>query len=269
MSATLTKARQQINSIGMFLKQGKITPAATGLYEAVMTVMRSQLMKAEKDEFSRLIEQGVYHLNNDKELRKVFPLVIAYKAGEEKELLETLRVLLNALQTAVADEAKENLAALEKRKRDTLADAQAHMDRGEFDRAKDILGKLTREFPKDSHLQVQASDMLLRAELFEDAFDYLDRALQSTPDEIHLYNRIAVVLRKLKKYDVAEKYFMRAVNFAKNDPNLYFNLGRVYIDWARWDKVEKAARIALKLSPGFEEADKMLAFALRKQGKTE
>jgi tetratricopeptide (TPR) repeat protein len=269
MSATLTKARQQINSIGMFLKQGKLTPAAAGLYDAVMTIVRTQLMKAEKEEFSRLVEQGVYQLNNNKELRKVFPLVIAYKAGEEKDLLETLRVLLNALQASVVDEAKDNLAALEKHKRDALAAAQEHLDKGEFDQAKDILGKITREFPKDSQLQAQASDMLLRAELFEDAFDYLDRALQSTPDEIHLYNRIAVVLRKMKKYDIAEKYFMRAVNFAKNDPNLYFNLGRVYIDWQRWDKVEKAARIALKLLPGFEEADKMLAFALRRQGKTE
>jgi len=269
MSSTLTKARQQINSIGMFLKQGKLTPAASGLYGAVMTVMRTQLMKAEKDEFSRLIEHGVSQLNADPELRKIFPLVIPYKAGQEKELLDILRVLLNALQASVVEEVQNDQAAMEKHKRDSLAAAQEHLDKGEFDQAKEILGKLTREYAKDSQLQAQASDMLLKAELFEDAFDYLDRALQSTPDEIHLYNRIAVVLRKMKKYDVAEKYFMRAVNFAKNDPNLYFNLGRVYIDWERWDKVEKAARIALKLLPGFDEADKMLAFALRKQGKTE
>jgi tetratricopeptide (TPR) repeat protein len=269
MSSSLTKARQQINSIGMFLKQGKLTPAVSGLYEAIIATIKTQLMKAEKEEFSRLIEQGVYNLNNDKELRKVYPLVIAYKAGEEKALLETLRELLNALQANVADEAKESLAALEKRKRDALAAAQEHLDKGEFDQAKEILEKLSREFSADTQLQAQISDMLLRAELFEDAFDYLDRALQSSPEEIHLYNRIAVVLRKMKKYDVAEKYFMRAVNFAKNDPNLYFNLGRVYIDWGRWDKVEKAARIALKLLPGFAEADKMLAFALKKQGNNQ
>ena len=47
----------------------------------------------------------------------------------------------------------------------------------------------------------------------------------------------------------------------------YFNLGRLYIDWARWDKAEKASRLALRLSPGFVEARKLLNYALKKQGK--
>ena len=75
------------------------------------------------------------------------------------------------------------------------------------------------------------------------------------------------MLRKLRKFDIAEKYFMRATEFAKSDPNLYFNLGRLYIDWARWDKAEKASRLALRLSPGFVEARKLLNYALKKQGK--
>ena len=75
------------------------------------------------------------------------------------------------------------------------------------------------------------------------------------------------MLRKLHKFDIAEKYFMRAVEFAKSDPNLYFNLGRVYLDWQRWDKAERASRLALRLSPEFVEARKLLNFALKKQGK--
>ena len=64
-----------------------------------------------------------------------------------------------------------------------------------------------------------------------------------------------------------DAYGMRAVDYAKTDPNLYFNLGRVYLDWERWDKAERASRLALRLAPTFVEARKLLNFVLKKQGK--
>ena len=57
------------------------------------------------------------------------------------------------------------------------------------------------------------------------------------------------------------------MDYAKTDPNLYFNLGRVYLDWERWDKAERASRLALRLAPTFVEARKLLNFVLKKQGK--
>ena len=267
MSAELTKARQQITKVNTFLKQGKPQAAVHALNEAVGGMFRTQLMKAERSEFAKLIEQAVYQLNNSKELRQLYPLIIPYTPGEEKALLETIRELLHELQALAVDEAKEQIESKDVRRAEGLAQARVMLEKKEFDPARKALNSLVREFPRDSALRGDVAELFMGVELYEDAFTYLDEALELAPDQLHLYNRIGIVLRKMLKFDVAEKYFMRAVNFAKNDPNLYFNLGRLYIDWGKFDKVERAAKLALKLNPEFTEAQKMLCYAQRKQGK--
>ncbi|MFZ5428096.1 MAG: hypothetical protein ACOZEN_14105 [Thermodesulfobacteriota bacterium] len=267
MSAELTKARNQISQVNTYLKQGKPLPAVNALYEAVLAMLRAQLMKSERDEFAKLIEQAVYQLNNNKDLRALYPLVIPYAAGEEKGLLERLRELLRELQTNTVDVAQAQIEMRQKRREEGLRQGKEMLENKEYDPARKHLGGLVREFPNDAPLRAEVAELFMQAELYEDAFKYLDEALGLSPEQLHLYNRIGIVLRKLGQFDVGEKYFMRAVNFAKDDPNLYFNLGRLYIDWQKYDKVEKAAKLALKLNPDFQEAGKMLAFALRKQGK--
>jgi len=267
MSAELTKARNQISQVNTYLKQGKPLPAVNALYEAVLAMLKAQLMKSERDEFAKLIEQAVYQLNNNKDLRALYPLVIPYNAGEEKELLETLRELLRELQANTVDLAQAQMEMRQKRREEGLRQGKEMLANKEFDNARKHLGSLVREFPNDAPLRAEVAELFMQAELYEDAFKYLDEALGLSPDQLHLYNRIGIVLRKLGQFDVGEKYFMRAVNYAKDDPNLYFNLGRLYIDWQKYDKVEKAAKLALKLNPDFLEAGKMLSFALKKQGK--
>jgi len=267
MSAELTKARAQINKVGTYLKQAKPLPAVSALYEAVAAVMRTQLIRSEKEEFSKLILDAVLHLNGDRNLRKIYPLILDYKPGSEKELVDQLYSVLGELQASAVEAAKDMMADKEERIERGLAAGKLLIEEKRFDEAKDLLEKLAREFPRDADLRARIAELFIGGELFEEAFSYLDEAIELSPDQIHHYNRIGIVLRKLRKYDIAEKYFMRATEFAKSDPNLYFNLGRLYIDWARWDKAEKASRLALRLSPGFVEARKLLNYALKKQGK--
>jgi tetratricopeptide (TPR) repeat protein len=267
MSAQLTKARSQINKVGTFLKQGKPLPAVTALYEAITAVLRTQLMKAEKEEFARLITDAVLLLNGDRKLRQVYPLILNYAPGSEKELADTLVSLLSELQATAVEEAKDIMADMEQRIAQGLAEGKQLIEEKRFDEARDVLEKLAREFPRDADLRAHIAELFIGGELFEDAFKYLDEAIELSPDQIHHYNRIGIVLRKLHKYEIAEKYFMRAVEYAKTDPNLYFNLGRVYLDWERWDKAERASRLALRLFPEFMEARKLLNFCLKKQGK--
>ena len=268
MSADLTKARSQIAQVNTFLKQGKPLPAVNSLREAVHTMLRQALMKAEKTELIGMIQQAVFQLNNDKELRKLYPLVIPYQPGEEKSLLETLRELYQELQTNALDEARDQIGLKKKRIEEGFRLAGEAMERNDPEQARQALNGVVRDYPKDSDLRADVAEFFIQHGLYQDAFVHLDEAINLDPEKIFLYNRIGIVLRKLKQFDVGEKYFMRAVDFAKHDPNLYFNLGRLYIDWERWDKVERAARIAVRLSPEFQEAHKMLAFSLRKQGKS-
>ena len=81
----VTKARKQITQVNTYLKQGKPLPAVNALYEAVLAMLKAKLMKAERDEFTKLIVQAVYQLNNNKELRQLNPLVINYTAVRRKD----------------------------------------------------------------------------------------------------------------------------------------------------------------------------------------
>ena len=138
MSASLTKARSQISKVSTYLKQEKLLPAVSSLYEALIGMLKTQLMKAEKDEFSRMIADAVYLLNNDAHLRKVYPLTIDYAAGEEKALAESLRELLNALQDSAVDEVKERFAEMQKRKEAGLDQGAALIAKEQVDEARQI-----------------------------------------------------------------------------------------------------------------------------------
>lgn len=267
MSSELTKARTQLNKVGTYLKQGKPLPAVSSLYEALVAITHTPLIKSEKEEFAKLIMDAVLSLNGDRTLRQQYPLILKYVPGGEKELTDTLLSLLSELQATVVEEAKDIIADKEQRIEKGLAEGRLLIEEKRFDEARALLEKLAREFPRDADLKARIAELFIGGELFEEAFAYLDEAIALSPDQIRHYNRIGIVLRKLRKYDIAEKYFMRAAEFAKTDPNLYFNLGRVYLDWGRWDKAERASRLALRLSPSFIEARKLLNFSLKKQGK--
>ena len=266
MSAELTKARQLISSVGFNLKQKKLVSAANSLFEALGIVLRNPLIKTERDEFGQLIDRAVYLLASDQGVREIYPLVIQYEPGKEKELQETLRDILNALTLDSADKARDMMADLEQRKQDMLAKAQAYLDEGDTAHAKATFDKVIADNPSDVTLMADVADRFLKAVEYSMAFEYLDTALHQDPKAIFLYNRIGMVLRKLKDFATAEKYYTRAMDFCDTDEYLYFNAGRVYIDWQKWPQAVDMAQKALDINPGFEQAQKMLAFAHKKQG---
>lgn len=266
MSAELIKARQNLTQIRGMLRQGKIMPAAQSFQSALVAVLKNPLMKAEREEFERMLADAAMHMNNDAELRKVFPLKIDYVPGQERALLDILRELVEAVNKAAVDEAQGVLDKMAQRKQEELARGQAHLDAQEFDKAADVFSGLAREFNEDPALRGDIGERFLKAGRYEEAFEYLAQALEMNPDMVHLYNRIGIALRKLGKFETAEKYYFKASQYQGRDPNLFFNIGRLYMDWGKWDKMAKSANAALKLKPDFEEAKKMLEFAIRKIG---
>ena len=190
--------------------------------------------------------------------------MIEYTPGNEREVLDVINELLQELQNAAASEAQLLLSVMEDRKAKELERGQKLLDSQDFDEAADVFKNLVREFSDDPELKGDIGERFIKAGRYEEAFEYLSQAIDESPESIHFYNRIGIALRKLGKFDVAEKYFSRAVKFAGRDPHLFFNLGRLYVDWQRWDKCAKAAAVALKLNPQFEEARKMMNFAKKK-----
>jgi tetratricopeptide (TPR) repeat protein len=261
MSNELTKARTQLMQAKSHVKQNRFIPAVQNLYEALATVLRTPLMKAEKEEFTRLLEDSASHLGANAEFRKLIPLQIKYQPGEEREFMAILRECLNELQQSVVSEAKDKLAKLAALRAETLKRGEQLLADRKDDEARDLLNSLIRDHDNDPHLRAEIGEIYLRAAHYEDAYEHLSQALEDSPESLHLYNRVGMALRKLGRFDTAEKYYFKAKDLLPKDPNIYFNLGRLYVDWRQWDKVVIMSKKALSLNPNFLEAKKMLAFA--------
>jgi len=264
MSAELTKARQQLSQVRTLLRQEKILPAVQGTQSALIALLKSQLIKTERQEFERLLQEAVAYLANDPAILKIYPLQLTYTPGQEREFNETLKDLIGALNDLVAEGAQEQLRAREERKRTLLAQGKAEIEAGETAKGLQSFATLEEEFSDDPVLRGEMGKILLAAGLFEQAVAYLKSALEINPELLPLYNPIAIALRKLDRFEVAEQYYLRASEYMRMDPTLYFNIGRLYIDWKKWGKAVKAAQVALRLKPDFVEAQKLLAYAEEK-----
>ncbi|MDR3641900.1 MAG: hypothetical protein P4L39_11310 [Humidesulfovibrio sp.] len=266
MSGELTKARQKLTGINASLKLGKYMAAAQALNDAIIIMLSAQLMKNEREEFAQMIEGTVYALNNHKELRKVYPLVLHYAPGEEKKLLEEIFEMRKVLQEDVNENAQKDMVAMAARKQEDLARGQLHLDQKEFEQARQVFDKLTTEFAGDAELRADIADRYHKAGLNQDALSHLTQAINDSPESLYLYNRIGIVLRKMQDFSSAENYYLRALAITQADEYLFFNLGRLYYDWQKWDKMAQAAQKAVGINPNFVEAQKLLAFAKKKLG---
>lgn len=268
MSNELIKARSKISGIKAYLKQKKLLPAIVSLHDSVGVIVRTPLMKHEKEEFSRSLDQALAILNADDEFRKVCPMVLSYTPGEEKLLLSSLKELLEDLQGSAVSEAQQMLDALEKTKREQLARGERLLQKGKHKDAKFVFNKLALQFPDDTDLKYEIAELFLKYDRDKDALEWLTQALKDFPESAHLYNRVGMVLRKMKQFEMSEKYYGKAMKLMhEGDPGLFFNIGRLYIDWKRWDKVQEMADKALEVNPDFSEAKKMRVYAGKQMKK--
>ncbi|WP_045221061.1 tetratricopeptide repeat protein [Desulfonatronum thioautotrophicum] len=265
MSTELIKARSALAGIGTLLKQEKVLPAVLALHDALGLIIRTPLIKSERSEFERSLENAVFRLNGDANLRKIYPILLKYTPGEETELQAMLRELLGELQENAVQDARRLLAEREQRKQEGLAKGRQLILSGRYDPAAQFFDKMLKYFHDDQELKVDIGELFLEAEQFDRAFEYLVDSMRNSPESVHLLNRIGMGLRKLGKCSEAEKCFQQALKLSADDERLFFNLGRVYVDCADWDKAAEAASQALTLNPNLEQAQKMRDFALRKK----
>lgn len=266
MSAELTKARQQLSQIRVYLKQDKLVTAVQSLQSALSTMLRQSLIKGEREEFERLLTEGVAYLANDESLRQRYPLMLEYTPGRERELLETMRELLDVVSASALEDAQEQFKLREMKKKTWFARGIAELEDSPV-KGQATLAAMIREYPDDADLRGSIGEALLKAKLYEAAVEHLTVALDMKPDMLPFYNVIGMALRKLERYEVAESYYLRASQYLRHDPNLYFNIGRLYVDWKKWDKGKQAATMALKLNPQFVEAQKLLRYVEAQQAK--
>lgn len=270
MSAELAKARKDLSQVRTLLKDSKYIPAAQALQFGVATVLRGQLLKAERDEFEKLLATAVDYFSNDEYIRSHLAIILSYVPGQERILYELIREVTAALNGQAVEDAQEQIRITAERKlldkKEKYARGVQALENGNAAEGQSILAELVQAYADEPELRGSVGEALLRAGLYEAAVEYLTEALDQKPEMLPLYNSIAIALRRLNRFEVAESYYLRASKYLRMDPNLYFNIGRLYVDWKKWDKAAKAAAMALKLNPDFVEAQKMLDYVEKQTG---
>ncbi len=257
MSASITGARQGLRQAQTQIKQGNVAAAVQAIQTA-LTVMRGSLMKSERTELSDLVAGVVDALKYDPLIKQIFPMELAYIAGGEIILADTLKELQGALATHVHEQAEEAKRLAEEKKRATFERGKTELSEGQESKGKHTFQLLKREFPQDVDLMGNMGQALLQYKCYEEAVEYLSEALDLRDDMLPLYNSIGIALRALGRFDTAEVYYLRASKYLRNDPNLYFNIARLYLEWGRLPKAKQAVSVALKLNPDFMEGQKLL-----------
>ena len=256
----LAAARRQASSIRTLMRQGKYLPAIQVLRDTVLIMLKTPLMKTEREEFEKLIADGAYHIMSDQTVRKAAALEIAYTPGKERELLDSLRMLLDVFQEHIQQEAEEAMRQARERREQELRRGQTLLDASDVDGARGVFTALSRDADNDADLRADIGERFLRAGECKDAADYFGDAVALKPEAVHLYNSLAMAQRKLGRYAEAEQSYLKAAQRGSGDSHLLFNMGRLYVDWKKWDKALKAARGALALDPEFEEAGKLMVY---------
>lgn len=263
MSADILKAKKQLGEVHMLLKQGKLLAAVANLHEAVSFILKAQLMKHEMQSFTESLDKAAYLLANDRELKKIYPLQISYKPGEERELLSSLHSLLGFLRENLADEASSQIAALAEYRLKQLALARQLLGEQEHDKARQVCDRIIDASKNDSELILTVADLFLEFSRYDEALEYLKAAFAHNPDSAPIFNKLGMVLRKSGRFEEAEKFYLQALERQAQNAIIIFNLGRVYLDMKLWKNAIAAADRALAINPEFAEAKKMKLFAAK------
>lgn len=257
----LAKARRQATSVRTLMRQGKHLPAIQALYDTLLAMIKNPLLKSERDEFERLVTDATYHIMGDQKVRTSAALEISYTPGQERELMDSLRMLLEAFQGHMQQEAADGIRKVNERRSKEIERGQTMLDAKDYDGARSVFEAVVAESGQDGTMRADIGERFLKARQYADAAAYLGTAIALSPESIHLYNSLAMAQRKLGNYGDAEQCYLKAAQAGARDPHLLFNLGRLYVDWEKWEKACKAAQGALVIDPTFEEARKLMVYA--------
>lgn len=264
MSKALFDARRQIAQVSTLLRQNNVVNAVQTLYGGVQVMVTQSLLKSEKDEFSNLISESVKNIAVNEIIRSRFAMQIVYNPGEEKRLMEQLRILLDSLEASAVSEAEKAFQERERKKREKFQKGATELGEGRVEVGKGIFESLASEYPTDVSLLVDMAEVYEKAGLLREAADLLEKALEHDQRSAYIHNKLGILYRKTKAYEKSDEHFKAAILLVPDDPYIYFNAGRLYVDSERWADAHAAAVRALECDPGFAEAQKLADYAKKR-----
>lgn len=151
--------------------------------------------------------------------------------------------------------------------RPTVADALAHLRRGETVLGAGLLETLLKHNPRDAQALGLAGAVALQRGDRKRAIDLLTRALALKPDDVSSHSNLAVAYLREGRNGEAKQQLERALSLKPDAPEALVNLASLHRQAGDYTSAELLYRKAATLRPGMADAHAGLALALEKLGR--
>lgn len=254
--------RKKLNQVSTLLKQEKILSAVNNIEISVRNYLSESLMQNEKKEFQKLIEDAIYYLNNNQELRTYYPILLEYSPDNERELLSNLNEIQKIMQENVQLNLEDPKEKIEKEKKQKIKEAKELLAERQIGKAQNNFTELENKYNDDPDLMLEIVDIWINAGHYDKSIALIKRIYKNDIVKCTvLLNRLGIALRKKGKLEDAKKAYTKALKMDSQDASLHFNFGRIFLENKEWDKVMEHAKKALEINAEFKEALKLYKYA--------
>jgi protein O-GlcNAc transferase len=138
---------------------------------------------------------------------------------------------------------------------------------GRIEIGKQIMLKLTEDFPLSYMAFTALGDIFLQVNDFENAERFYSQATKVSPGEENFYSfsNLAVIYRELQRFDDAEKMARGAIRMDPHNSETYNTLGWILHDMGRHHEAEEVFRAGLVIKPDSMKIHSNLLFLLTYQ----
>lgn len=125
-----------------------------------------------------------------------------------------------------------------------------------------------RSEPDNFDLQMQAADLYVQIQRYENSLEFLNRAQKLKPNDFNVLSKLGNVNFDLERYEEAAKWYQAALKVKPEDVNVRTDLGASYYlqKPAKLDEAIAAYRASLKYDPRHEKTLHNLTLALIDKG---
>lgn len=224
-------------------------------------VCQKKLVGAEKIEIEYSLDELMTGLGAFAELQPYISEPLGYKRGSERasymQLLGILQKISADMQSGGTGGDSEEAEA--KRKQQALLDKlEEFLLKGDQMMVAAITKKLMAESGGDSNMLMDMAERFYKSKDWKGVLGYAREAIRKNPKEMRAYKLAINAYRNLKEYEQALVLFKQAISVFGHHPNIYVNLAKLYYEWGKPKKAFDSARMALKLDPNNDEAERMV-----------
>ena len=216
------------------------------------------------------IQECVAVCNNHKDIRNLLQRLsksdkaaIAYKPGEEAQLVSVLGIIRKALVEAEGAEQRAVEEEVRQYKVSQLAAAHQALQSGEAAKGRALLRRLGEDHSNDQSVLFRIADMLIQAGFMPDAVPYLEQSVADFPRESNAYGVLATCYMTLQEYEKAETLYKAAIKDFGAHPKTMANLGKLYIQWNKKEKAFEVLQQVVRREPDNAEVAELFAKVAR------